>query len=228
MRLFNKSHFPVLDEGVHFNFCYALPSEDTFSVTIKEHSIKIEPTTKHDKVFLTDLTDNEKKKLFDLVVNVDDIRLLGHTIQMLLSLKEDTPFLHDCTIDGKMASKKTRSLICNQCHLKDSILVYDKTLTEFLKTAKISYNDYEAVDCSNYKPYLFSTQDIANYSRALQNTTQVNYEVKETPAKDKDTKEKYTFKATWSPTEEEEDEDLSLGDIIFHNMRELWDIFNRL
>lgn len=219
MRLFNKNHFPVLDEGVHFDFCYALPTEDTFSVTIKKHSIKIEPTTKHDKVMLLDLTDTEKQKLFDLIMKVDDIRLLGNNVQMLVSLAENKPFLHNLTVDGMMAPKKTRDLVCKECNMQDSVLCYDKTLTEFLKTTKLSYNEYEAIDCNTTKPYKFSLQDIFNYSKALQDTAvEVHYELTEDKPKEKD-KDEFTITVSRIPDGEITDLFRSTG--TFRSMKEL-------
>ena len=225
MKLFNRNHYPVLEEGVHFDFYYALPKENVFSISITRFDIKIEPTTKHSDTFYTELTDTEKQKLFDIVVNVDDIRLLGTEVTLLVSLNENKPVLHNMEIYKVPATKTQRATVCKECNLIDSAIAYDKTLSEFLRTTKHKYYNYEAVDCSNQKIYTFDLADVAKYSRAIQDSVKVKYDVTEESKPERD--ENYTFYAVEEITDDERKTFEDLIDKVWKNfeIRSIKDLY---
>lgn len=191
MKLFNKNHYPVLEEGVHFDFYYALPKENVFSITIKPYDIKIEPTTKHSDTFYTELTDEEKQRLFDIVVKVDLIRMFGKNINILVSLNETKPVLHNLEINKVAADKSKRETLCKECNLIDSAIAYNQTLSEFLRNTRHMYYNYEAVDCSDQKIYTFNLDDVAKYSRAIQDSVKIKYDAPEKKVQERG--KNYTF-----------------------------------
>ena len=172
MKLFNEQHFPVVDEGTHFDFSCSLPKEELFSIDIQKEDIKIEPVTTHSGVTLLELTDLEKAKMYDILMQVDNIRMLGKKTSMLVSLSDKKPMLFKVEIDNNPAPSSVRGTLCSECNMTDSMVCYNTTLTDFLKKNKLRHYYYDAAVKGQEEPYQFTLSDIAQYSNALKKKTE--------------------------------------------------------
>lgn len=194
MNLFNDDHFPVAPAGTKFDFFCRLPEEDLFAITIRKHDIKVEPTTVHSGTHLTELADIEKQKLFDIIMKVDDIRLLGDKVCLLVSLEGSKPMLHRMEIDDLEVNNDVRATLCANCDLEDSLVCKDKTLMDFLQNTRLKHQYYTAMPVDEDSFYDFSLLDVAQYSKALQD--------KATAAKQEAERIKVVYSSPDTPKEE--------------------------
>lgn len=243
MKLFDTNHFPVVSEGTKFDFSCSLPEEDLISIDIRKTSVEVKPTTKHDGTNLLELTDYDKQRLFDIVINIDNIRMLGKQVTLLVCLTATKPVLYSFEIDGKRASAEQRQLLCTDCNLEDSVVCRGVTLYDFFRHFKLRYHSYDAVT-EDGQVYQFTVSDIASYTSVLNekaeeakreaNRIRVVYS---SPGDSDDTKEKIRQDAERKQKEQELEKDIrSLIDgleqvfdetRVFRSMADLYRIFSR-